>query len=158
MELHPVDILISIINIIVLFVLLRLILFKPVSKMLSERAAKVKADLDNAHKTREEADSLKQEYSKELENIESMRLDMMRENRASASKEAEEILSESREKANLMIEEARVRIADEKERAVENAKLDAIRIATDMAAFVLNREISDEDNINLVEDFFGETR
>ena len=155
MELHPVDILINIVNIIVLFLLLRLILWKPVNKFLSARAARVKGELENAEKTLLEAEALKKEYTDDLEGIEARARNVMRESRAKASEEADGILGDAREKTRVMIIEARERIAEEKERAIENAHREVAQLATDMASRILKREVAPEDSVGAVEDFFG---
>jgi len=155
MELHPVDILINIANIVVLFFLLRLILWKPINKFLSARAERVKSELENAEKTRLEAEELKKEYSADLEGIEARARDVMRESRTKASEEADGILGDAREKARVMIIEARERISEEKERAIENAHREVAQIATDMASRILKREVAPEDSVSAVEDFFG---
>ena len=156
MDLHPADILIYIINIAVLFILLRLILWKPVGRFLSERSARVRSELENAEKTRLEAEALKREYTENLESIEALQRDMMRESQIKAAEEAGEILDEAREKAKAMIAEARERIAEEKERAVENARLEMSQLATGMAARILKREVLPDDNMSAAEDFFRE--
>ena len=158
MDLHPVDILINIINIAVLFLLLRIILWKPIYRFLTDRADNVRKELDDAEKTLLDADSLKQEYAENLAGIESRGRDMMRESQIKASEEAEEILSEAREKSKTMIVEARERIAEEKERAIDNARREIAQLATDMASRILKREVMPDDSIGAVEDFFSETR
>ena len=158
LDLHPADILINVINIAVLFILLRLILWKPVYRMLSEREEHVRKELEDTEKARLDADALKQEYAENLAGIEAQGRDMMRESQIKASEEAEEILGNAREKSKTMIIEARERIAEEKERAIDNARREVAQLATDMAARILKREVIPDDSISAVEDFFSETR
>ena len=158
MDLHPLDILIYIINIAVLFILLRLILWKPVNRFLSARTERVLSELKDAEKTRLEAEALKQEYAGNLADIEAQGRAMMRDSQIKASEEAEEILRDAREKAKAMLIEARERIAEEKERAVDNARREVAQLATDMAARILKREVLPDDNMSAVDDFFGETQ
>ena len=158
MEFHPVDILISLINITVLFILLRLILWKFVNNFLSARAKRVRLELEDVEKQRLDADALRAEYEEKLENINVCERDLMRECQIKASVEAEEILNDAREKASLMINDARERIAEEKERAIINARHEVAQLATDMAARILKREVSSEDSINAVNDFFRDTK
>jgi len=158
LEFHPVDILISLINITVLFILLRLILWKFVNNFLSARAKRVRLELEDVEKRRLDADALRAEYEEKLENINVCERDLMRECQIKASVEAEEILNDAREKASLMINDARERIAEEKERAIINARHEVAQLATDMAARILKREVSSEDSINAVNDFFRDTK
>jgi len=158
MELHPVDVLINIINIAILFILLRLILWRPINQFLAKRAARVNKQLEDAEKALLDAEAQKQEYIVSLEGLEARGRDMMRESRTKASEEAEQILAEAQEKARGMIGEARERIAQEKEQAIDNARREIAQLATDMASRILKREVMPEDNANAVEDFFRETR
>jgi len=57
-----------------------------------------------------------------------------------------------------MMVEARERIADEKERAIINTRHEVAQLATDMAARILKREVSADDSINAVNDFFQNTK
>ena len=156
MEFHPVDILISLINIIVLFILLRLILWKYVIRFLSARADRVREELEDVETRRQNVETLRLEYEEKIDSLEAQGRDMARESQIKASEDAEEILAEAREKARVMMLEARERIEEEKERAIENAHHDIAQLATDMAARILKREVSMDDSRNAVEQFFGE--
>ena len=158
MDLHPADILIYMINIAVLFILLRWILWKPVGRFLSERSARVRSELDTAEKTRLDAEALKEEYADNLAGIEARSRDMLRESQIKASEDAEEILIDAREKAKIMIAEARERIAEEKERAIDSTRREVAQLATDMASRILKREVVPGDNESAVDDFFSDTR
>ncbi|MCL2426972.1 MAG: F0F1 ATP synthase subunit B [Oscillospiraceae bacterium] len=155
MDLHPVDIIISLINIVVLFILLRLILWKHVIRFLAEREGRVKGEMDDAEKRRLEAEALHGEYNKKIENIEERGRDMMRESKAKANEESEKILKETRDKARIIISDAEARIAEEKEQALEESQVEVTQLATEMASRILEREVSLEDNAHIVDSFFG---
>jgi len=158
LDFHPVDVLISIINIAVLFILLRLILWKYVNRFLTAREDRVRAEREDLEKRRLDAEALRHEYEEKIEDIEARGRDLMRESQIKASDEAEEILNEAREKARVMLLEARGRIEDEKSRAVESAQVEMAQIATDMAARILRREVSAEDSRSAVAHFFEDTK
>jgi len=154
MEFHPIDIVISLINIAVLFILLRLILWKYINRFLAARSARVRSELENVEKTRLEVEALKREYDEKIEGIEARGRDLIRESQIKASEEAAETLAEAKEKAMAMIQEARERIAEEKETAIINARHEIAALATDMAARILKREVSPEDTKTAIDDFF----
>ena len=154
MDLHPEDVIISLINIAVLFLLLRLILWKHVIRFLSERANRVRSEMDDAEKHRLEAEALRTQYDEKLGNIEERGRDLMRESRHRANEEADRILMETKDKANEMMRDAENRIAIEKRQALEEAELDIAQLATDMATRILKREVSEGDNANSVDEFF----
>jgi len=151
---HPEDVIISLINIIVLFILLRLILWKHVIRFLAEREKRVQDEMDNADKRRLEAENLHTEYKEKLDGIEERGQELIRESQQKANEQADKILSETRDKAKDMIDEAESRIAYEKEQALEESREEITQLATDMASRILRREVVSSDNSNVVDEFF----
>ena len=62
MDINPVDILIHIINILVLFVLLRLLIYKPVKKFMDERSQRIQKEMDHASEISAQAEELHAQY------------------------------------------------------------------------------------------------
>ena len=154
MDFHPEDVIISLINIVVLFILLRLILWKHVIRFLAERKERVQKEMDDAEKSRLEAEALHSDYDKKIGAIEDRGRDMIRESQQKANAESDRILKETHIKARDIITEAEARIAEEKELALEDSRADITQLATEMAARILEREVSANDNINAVDEFF----
>ena len=154
MDFHPEDVIISLINITVLFILLRLILWKHVIRFLSDRAKRVSSEKDEAEKIRLDAEALRSEYDKKIEGLEERGRDMLRESQQKAIEESNKILDETRNRAKEMMDDAEARIAEEKEQALADAQHDVAELATEMAARILAREVSSVDNTNAVDEFF----
>ena len=154
MDFHPEDVIISLINIAVLFFLLRLILWKHVIRFLAERQGRVRSEMDDAEKHRLEAEALHSEYDKKIGEIEERGRDLMRKSQQKANEESDRILKETHEKASEMISDAEFRITEEKEQALEEAHLEITQLATEMAARILEREVSPEDTEHVVDEFF----
>jgi len=155
LDFHPQDVIISLINIVVLFILLRLILWKPVIRFLSKRANHIRDEMDDAHKSRLDAEALCSKYNEQIENIEERGREMIRESKLKADEESERILKDTHNKARVMIQDAEARIAEEKEQALGEAALDITGLATDMASRILKREVSPEDNKDIIDEFFS---
>lgn len=158
MELYPLDILIHIINIVVLFLLLRLILFKPVSRFLSERSGRINDQLSEAENKRHEAEALKQEYALQLEKAVEEGHDVIRASKTKATQEAQTILSDAKAQADKLFDESQERIAKEKDRALEQMRQEVAQLSVDIAARILKREVTERDNVALAEEFFHEMR
>jgi len=154
LDIHPEDVIISLINITVLFILLRVILWKHVIRFLAERKNKVQSEMDDAAKHRLEAEELHNEYSGKLNSIEAQGQEIIQKSRQKANEESDRILKESHAKAKEIISDAEARIAEEQELALEDAQLDITGLATEMASRILEREISVQDNQNVVDEFF----
>lgn len=154
--LTPSDILINIVNIVILFLLLRAILYKPVSKFLRERREKVAGELTEAKKMKEEAEAMKAEYERKMKDVEEECKALLRQGQIEADRKAEEILQEARRQADALLEDARVRAAEEKQRAMEEARAEVSVLAAQLAAQLLQREISAADNDAIVDAFFSD--
>jgi F-type H+-transporting ATPase subunit b len=155
-ELYPLDILIHIINIIILFLLLRQILFKPVTRFLSERSERIKNQLAEAETRFNEAEALKQGYQRQLDKAVEEGHDIVRTSKTKATQDAQVILDEAKAQAEKTFDEAREKIAREKDRALEQMHQEVAQLATDIAARILKREVNASDNIALAEDFIRE--
>ena len=155
MDFHPEDVIISLINITVLFFLLRLILWKHVIRFLAERKKRVQSELDDAEKSRLDAEALHNEYNEKIGEVEERGRELIRESQAKANEESDKILNETREKAKEMIAEAQTRIEEEKEQALEDSREEVTQLATEMASRILRREVSASDNANVVDEFFS---
>jgi F-type H+-transporting ATPase subunit b len=156
--LHPVDILIHGLNIIVLFILLRLILWKPIIKFLTARAQRVQDELSAAEASQSEAVSLKSEYERNLESIDTQSREILRDSQIRASEQSMEMLRLAKEQSDAMLTEAHDKIEAEKTQAVISARGEIAQLAADMAARILKREVKPEDNLSAARDFFDEAR
>ena len=56
----------AVFNVIVLFILLRIFLFKPINKIRDERTRTIQNDLDSARKAKDEAEELRQQYENSI--------------------------------------------------------------------------------------------
>ena len=153
--LMPVDILIHCLNIVVLFVLLRLILWKPVSKFLTARAERVQGELDEAANVREEAETMKSQYESNIGDLEERGREILRESQIRAGEQAEEITAGAKKQAEKMMGEARELIDAERRNAVVAARHEIAQLATEMASHILGREVSVDDNLSVAREFFS---
>ena len=54
------------VNLIILYILLRIFLFKPINKLMEDRTRSVQEDIDSAKKAKEDAEALKQQYEESI--------------------------------------------------------------------------------------------
>jgi F-type H+-transporting ATPase subunit b len=158
MELNPLDLVIHIVNIVVLFFLLRLILYKPVARFLSERSERINKQLSDAENKLKEAEEMKLEYQRQLDRAEAQEHDIVRGAEAKAAQEASAIIADANSRAEKIIAEAQDRIEKEKKRAVEQMQVEIAQLAIDIAARILKREVNAADSILIAEQFFSEMR
>lgn len=153
--LKPVDILLHCVNIAVLFVLLRLILWRYISKFLSSRAERVEGELNEAARIREEAETMKMQYDSSIGDLEERGREILRDSQIRAGEQAQEITASAKKQAEKMLEDAKEQIDAERKNAVISARHEIAQLATEMASHILGREVSVEDNLTVANDFFS---
>jgi F-type H+-transporting ATPase subunit b len=141
----PVTLIATAINIFILFFILRAILFKPITKFMNERSAKIADDLDKATKDREDARRLLDSYDNKLKAAAEEADEIIRAARQSGEKRAEELVCEARVEAASLIDAARKQIAGEQQAAYIAFRTEASRLVLAAAGKLLERELSGED-------------
>ena len=154
MDIHLEDVIISIINIIVLFILLRIILWKHVIRYLSERSERIAKQFGDAEGKEQQAEALLSRYNESMEALKERDREMLLASKKKASCEAALILDKAQEDVAMMLRNAESRISMEKNQALAEAHEEVTRLATDMASRILRREVSGLDNEGTVEEFF----
>lgn len=150
------NLLFNIINILVLYLLLKRFLFKPVTAIMEKRSSTVKASLDEAESNKNEASRLKQEYEEALRSAEGKAADIILEAKDRAARERERQQKEAAEAAERLKEDTRKAIELEQKLALEKLKSEVAGIALLAASKVLQSNISAEANRKLLDDFLSE--
>ena len=91
-------------NLLILFLLMKKFLFKPVRKMMLDRENEVKAMYDNAEKSMSDADNLKAEYESRLSSAKTEAEDIVKSATRNAALKSEEILADAHSRAQEIIE------------------------------------------------------
>lgn len=127
------DIVITGVNVFILFFALSYFLFDPVKDYLEKRRQKIAGDLETAKTSREDALALKAEYEEKLKDINKEAEQIMDDARKKAKRQEADILAEAREEAGRIINRANREIELEKKKALEDVKQEIVSIASLMA-------------------------
>ena len=142
--------------ILILFILLRIFLFKPVHKMMDNRTAEVQNNLDSAEKSRADAEELKQQYTDSLSNAKTEADGIIAAARAEAVHEKERILAQSEDEAKQIIADANKAIESERKRVMQQAQSEIAALAMEAASKIIGANLDDEKNRKLVDDFLSD--
>ena len=123
------DVVITGINIFILFFAMSYLLFNPARDYLK----KIAGDLEMAKSSRESALALQAEYEEKLRSINKEAEAIMDEARKKAKKQEAEILEEARAEAGRILDRASREIDLEKKKALEDVKTEIVSIASLMA-------------------------
>ena len=154
MDISVWEILLYIINIIILFFFLRWLLYKPIMKFLNNRTEGIQKQVDEAAQKQTEAEQLKARYDEMIENAQELASQIISKGKTIADDQARKIIDEAEESALEIRERTQKQIDDQKKQAILDMRQDVTRIAVRIAEKVLEREVSYEDNKEIIDKFF----
>lgn len=148
--------LISIANLLILFLILKRFLFRPVQRVLAARREQVERLYSDAGEAKAEAEAARAEYTERLSGADREAEEILKRATRRASERSEEITREAREEADTLRRRAAEEIAQEKKKAINDIKNDISSISMEIAERVVGREIREKDHRELVDRFIGE--
>jgi F-type H+-transporting ATPase subunit b len=145
-----VTFIITIVNIAILYFILRKILFKPVTKFMADRARRVQDSIDQAEKDKASAQLLVQEYEDKLKNAEDDAEEILKNAREEAGRDAQRIIAEGKADAADIVAAARSQFEVERQAALAKFKIEAAALVLAASSKLVSREFSGEDNRHYV--------
>lgn len=152
------DLIINLINIIILVILVRVLLYKPVKKFLDARKERLREAEEKAAEREAEAIQSKERYALLINDAEKIKEQTEAEARKNAKAMSDSIIGKANEDAEKLLESARKKAEREHDDMIESAKDELGEIALEMAEKVLGREVTDEDNRRIIESFFNDKK
>ena len=147
------QIIISILNLLILFLILKKFLYKPVEAMLQKRQSLIDKDLESAKKANAEAQSKKKIYEDKLSAADSEAEDILNEARRRAERKSDKIVASAKERADDIVSQAKSDAELEKKRAQSEIKHEITEVSTLLSEKILEREINKEDHRKLIDSF-----
>ena len=148
-----------VINFIILLVLLRLFLYKPVLKMLGERRLKIQESLEQADKVRQEAEVERSEYQRELEEARKTSQEAAARAAQETEKMREAILAEARTEAEQIREQAHQQIEVERQQTMAELQRQVADLAVDLTRKVIGKTVvvDEQAQRQLIQQFLQES-
>ena len=147
------DILISFANLLIMYLILKRVLFKPVQKMFETRKNQVDSIYAEASESREQAVSMKQEYEAKMASARAEADGLVRSAVQTAQKRSDAIVAEASSQASHLKQKAEEEIAKEKRQMLQDVRGEISDIAVSIASKVVEREISAQDHQDFVDEF-----
>ena len=140
-------------NLMIQLVIFKKFLLKPIKQVIADRKAKADSEIADAKKLREEAEAMKAEYEQNLQNARTEANQIVTSAQKTATARGEEIVGEARAQAAALKQKAEADIAQERKKAVNEVKDEIGGIAMEIASKVVEREISEKDHKDLIDEF-----
>ena len=143
-------------NTLIIFFVAKKFLFGPVMKIITDRQQEIDDMYAQAETSRENAEKLQSEYEDKLSQAAATSERLVKEATVRAQSREEEIIREANERAEAIRAKASADIAQEKKKALNDAKDEISVIALAIAGKVVGRELNGEDQSKLVDSFIEE--
>jgi F-type H+-transporting ATPase subunit b len=147
---------------VITFVVLLLILWKaawkPLVEALDARAEKVRGDIENADRSRQEAEKLLAQHKLMMDNARSEAAKFIADSRAEAEKIKTEVIEKAGADAKDLSERARKEISLAKDKALGEIKAEIVNLSTEIAAKIINKNLNPNDQKALVEETLNKVR
>ena len=140
-------------NLMIQMVIFKKFLLKPIKQVIADRKAKADREIADAQKLRTEAEAMKAEYEQNLQNARTEANQIVSAAQKTATARSEEIVGEARAQAAALKQKAEADIAQERKKAVNEVKDEIGGIAMEIASKVVEREISEKDHKDLIDEF-----
>ena len=140
-------------NLLILYLLLKKIAFKPIKSMIDSRQKEVDDMYSNAENAENEANELRREYEEKLSGAKAESEEILRDAQRRAILREEEIIKAAEAEAGRIVERAGEEIELERRRAVNEVKDEVSEIAISIAEAVIERDISESEHKELINSF-----
>ena len=147
------QILISLCNLLILFLLIKKFLYAPVKKTMEARQAKIDEGYAAASRAEAEAEEHRAAWEDKLATARAEADEILEKAGVTAQRRADKILSEAEEKAAGMIRRAEEAIALEEKKAEAAVRREIVDVSALLTEKMLRREIRVEDHRALIDDF-----
>lgn len=146
------------ISFILLFVLLFFVAYKPLLKILDERAKRVKDSLEQAETVKEQSLHAEEEVKKQIQSASQRGMDMI----AQATKTSDEIRAKAQElakqDAEALLSRARQAIASERDSAIDDLRQEFADITIMAAGKVIGESLDKEAHRELIDKVLKESQ
>lgn len=133
----------TVINLLIWYVLLRKFLFQPVNRTIEKREEAIQARYAEAQKLQEEAQTEKEKSAEFRAQIEKEKAQIMADAQAEARAEYDQIVSDAHKKAGLILETSKKEAALQKEKVMNKAEQEIRTMILEAAVKSMQSEHSD---------------
>ena len=151
-----INLVFTIINLLVLYFLMKKFLFKPVNNIIAKREEAIKKQFDEADEAQKKADELKKEYEASLANAKEDSAKLVQEAKEKARVEYDRIVKSADEEVAKKLQKAEETIQEEKNKSLRIMQSEIQNLVVAAATKVVGEQVSPENSQKLYDDFIAE--
>ena len=149
-------ILASLANLLLLTLILKRFLFKPVKKVMDARRAAIDNDYAQAQAARDQAEESRLNYEAAMAAAKQTGDQIIADATRTAEYRGNEIVAEARQKATDIRRQAEADAVLERKKAEDDMKHEIAEVSTQLTGKLLQREINEEDHKKLIDSFLND--
>ena len=154
MSIQPLDIAIHVVNIVVLYVLLRYILYNPVRKFMLAREAQIKQEMTDAKAAKDQAAQMEAELAQKMKSADQQVQQKLIEGTKQAGDQADSLVAAAKSQADGILVKAHQQADQQRRDVISQMRPQISEMAVSLAGQILKREVSAADNQKVIESFF----
>ena len=149
--------LIMLFNLLVFFILMKVFLFKPITKVMEKRKEMINKQFQEAEDANAQVMELKKQYEEKLENINDESQRIISDAKESAKAESSKIIERAEVDAEKLLDEAKKQAAAERENEMRIARENIADLAMEAAAKVVGASVSLKTDSDIFDEFLNES-
>ncbi len=149
----PWTIIFQILNLLLLMVLFKKYLFKPVTEILEKRQAEIEGHYQEAQQAETDVKAMKADYESKMAGARQEADRVIKTATESANAMSASIVEDARTQADQLKRRAQTEIDLERRRAFDEVKGELSGIALDIASQVIEREVNEKDHEAFINEF-----
>lgn len=155
MNINIPQMIVTIVNLLILFWIVKHFAFDRVNKVLKDRKNLIEDTIGKADEDLEKARVLKLQNEKEISSAREEGKEIVTQYKAKADEVYKEIVEEARREAGSIIEKSKVEINRESTKAKEEIKTQAVELAVFLAEKALGDSIDEKQHRELIDDYIS---
>lgn len=155
MNINIPQMIVTLINLLILFGIVKHFAFDRVNKVLKERKNLIEDTISKADEDLEKARVLKLQNEKEISSAREEGKEIVTQYKAKADEVYKEIVEDARREAGSIIEKSKVEINRERTKAKEEVKTQAVELAVFLAEKALGDSIDEKQHRKLIDDYIS---
>lgn len=134
---YAATILLTVINVLLVFIFFKLVLFKPILGIIKKREEQINANVENAAKSEAEAAANAEQFKQAIDDARAEASQILEDARADAEDQAKIIKMKAKEEADEIIERAQAEVLRMKKVSIEQMKDEISDLAVEVAGRVI---------------------
>ena len=156
LELQVSTIVFTVINLLILYVVLKKVLFGRVNRVLQARADLIQQNLSGAEQEKAQADELKAEYEQKLARAHAEAAEIVAQAKTRGAQEYQAIMDQAQDEVRRTQAQAQAQNQADREEMLRSARREVAQLAVMAAAKVAQRELDEQADRAIAEQFLAE--